>query len=58
MIHFQVQATLANGAVVMFGTKADSDTEALDAAHERLAEAGQLVTEVDVEPLTAAGRER
>jgi hypothetical protein len=57
MIHFQVQATLANGATVLFGTKADSDTGALDTAHERLAETGQLVTEVDVEPLVpASGR--
>jgi hypothetical protein len=58
MIHIQVQATLANGATELFGTKADSDEDALDVAHERLAETGQLVTEVDVEPLApAAGRQ-
>ncbi len=57
MKYFQVHAKLENGAVAVFGTKAQSDEDALDTAHERLAEAGQLVTGVDVVPLVpAAGR--
>jgi hypothetical protein len=54
MIHFQVQATLANGATVMFGTKADSGEGARDTALERLAETGQLAADLTVDPLVPA----
>ena len=57
MTCWQVRATLENGAVVVFGTEAQSDEAALDLAHERLEDTGQLVAEVDVDQLApASGR--
>jgi hypothetical protein len=54
MDYWQVRAVLENGAVLLFGVQADSITEAAEAADERLADTGQLVTDVSVCPLAAA----
>jgi hypothetical protein len=53
MTHWQARATLENGAVMVFGAQAHTDEDVLDLARERLADTGQPVTELEIEPLAA-----
>jgi hypothetical protein len=57
MSQWQARATLENGAIVMFGMEADSDSDALDLLHLRLADAGQRIEGAEVWPLLRS-RER
>lgn len=50
--HWQVRAELDSGGVMVFGTQADSAEQALDAAHELLADAGRLVLQLEVTRLS------
>jgi hypothetical protein len=59
MTHWQARATLENGAVMVFGAQAHTDEDALGLAETRLADTGQAVLDIEIEPLVVAqARER
>jgi hypothetical protein len=51
MTHWQARATLENGAVMVFGAQAHTDEDALGLAETRLADTGQAVLDIEIEPL-------
>jgi hypothetical protein len=59
MTHWQTRATLENGAVMVFGAQAHTDEDVLGLAETWLADTGQAVLDIEIEPLVVAqARER